>query len=455
MSEYRNHATPNGPQHTEGDRSAAKALALGLDHTSTEAIVRADDWGAAISDLVDDHIESTGVKPERISFLLYWDEASMDDDPAQSRRYLFEAVPRLDDSLGKFTNIYRLSWWDPADARHQVAIDSIYAREEGRDSRWAKIPDGIKWEAAFGESLPQVDMNRNDWSDAYRKREAMTKENNSLSRSVLNAANVVDLDTLIRRLRDRNRPEPAAGTDLERSLERRASNVFRAIQAIENSVMGPYDSYDRGLGFYRIDDDRRTIIEENLSTTFVRGRHLQQLGLDSQRWLMGAWKGDIDEGGNTLTSQEAFARVVYSTDKGVPFQSPMTFWTASTPDGSRWELGLDVRSPEAGCHRVLHFAAANPNIPTELATPAGPVEGLAAMRSLMEERYGASSQWPSDLQRDMRVLADIAHGHSVMRHSAQTARERMTKYGVGVEQTKRNENEVPRSVFGALRNLLT
>ena len=77
------------------------------------------------------------------------------------------------------------------------------------------------------------------------------------------------------------------------------------------------------------------------------------------------------------------------------------------------------------------------------------------MRSLMEARYGASSQWLPELQRDMTVLADIAEGHSVMRHSAQAARGRMAKYGIGGERPTENQNEAPRSVFGALRSLLT
>ena len=434
-------------QVSAAELSAAKALALGRDAQSTERIVRSDNWGAALSDQVDEHIAATGVRPDHISLLLYWDEASIDDDSAHTRRYLFEAVPRHDESLGKYTNIYRLAWWNPADESAQHSIDDIYAREEGRDSRWARVADHLKWEAAFGESLPVVNFDRNDWSDAYSRREAMTSKNNAHSQSVLNSANVVDLPSLVRKLSDRHQQSLAVYEDsrsgprsrrattaldrYQRSLERKAQNIFLVIQAIENSVMGPYDSYDRGLGFYRLDDDRRTIVNESLSTTWVRGRHLQQLGLDSQRWLNGAWKGDIDSGGNTLTRQEAFARVVYSIDKGVPFESPMTFWTAAAPDGSRWELGLDVRSPEAGSHRVRHGAAANPNRPVDLATPGDAINGFAILHSLLEQRYGESSQWPPALQRDMSVLADIAEGHSVMRHSAQTARERMKKYGVG------------------------
>jgi len=443
---------------------AAKTLALGGSEEETAAIVYSDNWGASISDLIDQHVEDTSVKPEQIQFLLHWQEPSLNGDPAYARNFLFEAVPRLDDDLGKFTNIYRLAWWNPTDKRADDAIKFIYASESGRDSRWAKVPDHMKWEAAFGEELPEVDQNKNDASEKYRKRRDLTEKNNLEFRSVLNRANTVDTEALANKLRDASQTtlasfqdantagiKPVEATALyayERSLERKANNVLSAIKATENSLIGPYNAYDRGIGFYHLDNDRRTVVEEELGSTFVRGRHLHQLGLDSERWLTGSWNGDKDRFGNGLDNQKRFERVAYSGDKGIPYQSPMTFWTANTPDGARWELGLDVSSPEAGSNRVRYFDAANPNIPVKSSVPADPIEGFATLREQMEARYGDSARWSYKLQRDMKILADLVEGHRVMTISGKGARDRMKEFGVE-KPAVRNAKEEHSSLFGS------
>lgn len=448
---------------------ASKYLALDGDET-TNRIVNSDNWGSAISDLIDEHIEKTSMSPEQIEFTLRWEEPSLDNDPAKARRFAFDASPRLDDDLGQFTNIYRLAWWNASDKDAQKAIDAIARTPEYKDIRWEEIPDKMKWEAAFSAIAPEADINKNSFSEIKANERKNHKENELHHRLVLDNANVVDFSTLAKKMQDPDQmaiamlddaqngrdlaPESKALYRYERSLERKADNIVKAIQATENSLIGPYNAYDRGLGFYRLDDDRRTVVDENLSSTFVRGRHLQQLGLDSQRWVTGTWRGDRDnDGGHSLGKQAKYERVASSTDKGIPYQSPMTFWTANTPDGARWELGLDVSTPDAGSNRVRYFDAANPNVIVEDSPTEGPIQGFASMKESMEARYGDSSKWTAGLQRDMSVLADIVEGHSVMSLSAEKARERLNQAGISKQTPQTAANDEHKSLFGNLGKL--
>jgi hypothetical protein len=447
----------------------AKTLTIGDTPEETSAVVYSANWGAAISDLIDKHIDETSTKPEQIQFLFYWEEPSLNGDPRYARNYLFEAAPRLDDSLGKFTNIYRMAWWNPNDKLADDAIKFVYAKESGRDARWDRVPKHMKWEAAFGEGIPEIDPTRNSAPAKMRARDERMDKNKMEFREVLNRANILNLDELANKLRDpsqttmaslqdssitEKRPvETTALYNYERSLERKAANVFDAIKATENTLIGPYDAYDRGIGFYNLDNDRRTVVEEELGSTFVRGRHLQQLGLDSRKWLTGSWKGDEDRYGNSLGNQAKFERVANSVDKGIPYQSPMTFWTANTPDGARWELGLDVSSPETGSNRVRYFDATNPSIPARSTTPGDPFEGFATMKGQMEERYGDSARWSPRLQRDMRILADLVEGHRVMTISGKASRDRMKEYGFDKPKAVQTAKEEHSSLFGSLGKL--
>lgn len=447
------------------NQPASKYLHLGDDRSTTK-VVRSENWGAGIADLIDEHIEQNSVKPEQIEFLFYWDENSPDGDASKTRRYLFEAVPRLDSTMGKFTNIYRFAWWNPSDKAAQEAIDFVYADEKGRDSRWARVPDSMKWEAALGDDLPETGTTRTDHMAGYTKLVELQESNRQQYREVLNKPNVLDTKTLAWKLRDPAleaiairedamagpRPDELKSAYLyERNLERKAQNVVRAIRATETNLIGAYNAYDRGIGFYSLDNDRRTVVDEDLSTTFVRGRNLHQLGLESERWITGTWRGDTDRDGNEMGSQSRFNRVADSGDKGIPFESPMSFWTANTPDGARWELGMDVRSPEAGSNRVSYYEASNPSVPTDKATPLNAVDGFAAMRDAMEERYGESANWSPALQRDMKVLADIAEGHNAMILSAETARKRVRSYGFDKPETQAKQEHA--SLFGGLGKL--
>ena len=454
--------------HREGQH-VSKYLSL-KSEAVTQTITQADNWGSAVSDLIDAHIEKNSVKPEQIEFTLQWEEPSLDNDPEKARKFVFDASPRLDDSMGQFTNIYRLAWWSASDKEAQLAIDSIYRTPEYKDIRWEKIPDKMKWEAAFGAIADVADINKNAFTEIKKKERELQGENELNHRLILNTANVVDFSSLAKKLRDPNQVAIAMLEDVqsgralaaedkalyryERSLDRKANNVVRAIQATENSLIGPYNAYDRGIGFYSLDGDHRTVVEENLSSTFVRGRHLHQLGLDSQRWVTGTWRGDKDgQGHNSLGNQARYERLSSSTDKGIPHQSPMTFWTANTPDGARWELGLDVSTPEAGSNRVRYFEAANPNTIMNESVTEGPIQGFASMKESMELRYGDSSKWTPGLQRDMGILADIVEGHNAMSLSAQSARERLEQSGFGKPTPEASAQEEHKSLFGNLSKL--
>lgn len=439
---------------------AAKHLMIGS-KAATEKIVRSNNWGAAIADIIDQHIEATNVVPEQIEFNLEWDEESPDGDPKKLQHFIFEAKPRLDDGFGKFTNIYRLAWWRDNDRQGKSSIDYIYSSTKGQDSRWKMVPDYMKWEATLGTSLPEADMSRNDWSDRQRAIRQRDSLNTLRSQDVVSRPNAMSIRDLAQKLRDPEiqatsvREDAAAGKRAEeltaryryeRSLERKANNVLNAIKAVENTLIGPYNANDSGVGFYKVDNDRRTVVDEDLSTTSVRGRNLLQLGLDSQAWFTGSWRGETER-----SRQQQYERIANDPTKGIPYQSPMTFWTASTPDGARWELAMDVHSPENGSSRVHYYDASNPNIPIERATPKDAVDGFATMRDAMEERYGESANWSPALQRDMRVLADIAEGHRAMGWSAANARQRFQKSGL--DQSGENAKVAHSELFGGLGKL--
>lgn len=454
----------NLPLLAEVNREQAKYLGLHGEEF-TKHLLRTDNWGAQVSATIAKHIETTNVVPSEIELMLSWEDESLNSDPKLLRHYFLMSTSRFDKHLNKTTNIYQLTFWDPNYDKQQKAIDHLFAAynsERGLEKvQWSKFPSAMKWEAGFGEEVPIPDVNKNSYVDESNKQRFMREVNKSEFRQVLDKANVVDIVDLENKLTNPYQVEIAKQQDANTgktltldnytsSVKRRAHNIVAMIQAIENTLMGPYDAYDRGISFYHVDGDRKTIINENLHDTIVRGHHLRKLGSDSFDWLKMQWPADKrKEKYEVTTNQERFVRVLDSVNKGIPHQSPMTFWTTSTPDGSRWELGLDVMTPANGSHRVRFYDAANPNIVSWEVIPTDAAEGFALMKSAMEDKYGPSSKWSYAFQQEIVALADIVSGHRTMSYSAKFAHDHMLSYGVGVSKPR---PEAKKGILGKLMN---
>lgn len=396
-----------------------------------ERILSSEEWGAELADMIDEHVASKSLSPKQISFKLDSVEELVPGEPETAQGLIVQAIPRLDSTLNAYSNIYRVYAWDPADEKASLTAKMLVKTDGANDYYWNNIAESDKWEVAFGAFVDE---------DTYLDNR---KKNIQAKRAVLNHLNDVDSEKLANILSSEKALLKAKALDqanyeaieadetyqakLRYNLEKRAANILSIIQSAEVNLMSPYDAYDRGLGFYRLDANNRTVIDENLSTTSVRGRNLVKLGVDADVWMRGVWRGDANAlGESRIMGYKREERAVNNT-KGMPYRSPMTFWTSSTPDGSRWELAMDIHTPESGSHRVRYFDDTMPDAPAEVATPTNAVDGFNAMKSAMEAQYGESGRWPKKLKRDMRVLEEIAGGHNAMVRFAKKAEESYAK----------------------------
>lgn len=442
--------------------NSAKVFALPGDVESSKRIVEADDWGASFSDMLDEHIEANGV-PKQIDFTLIWENDNQAKDSGS--HYIFDAMPRFDEEMNVFTNVYRLARVDLNDSKVVDNLERMKLDNVARVSAWKDIQGAGGWGAIFGHEVSDPNPRSDNYSNErhQKDRQASMLETNNFksntrmnyvdmdhlvqlmgSTAALDRAKIVDLENGITR-----EDEGSAVYDYKKSVQRKAESIKRLIQVTENTLMGPVNAYNRGFGFYRLDNDRHTIVEEDLSTTMVRGHLLSALGNESNRLRLSNGYGYSKP--KNETQIDAYNRE-RDLNKPVPYQSPMTFFTSNTPDGARWELGLDVSSPEAGSHRVRYFDGANPNTIANEITPSDSVEGFAVMKEQLEARYGESSNWSPKLQRDMKVLADIVSGHGYMRERGREVRNSLSQAGV-YDTAILKAKEEHDSLFGKLGKL--
>ncbi|WIE81360.1 hypothetical protein [Curtobacterium sp. MCSS17_016] len=412
-----------------------------LDGDTAMRVVEAPRWGAAFADALDEHVAQHGV-PQQISFFATWQsdpDGSTFEQHRRPAKLVLQSVPRYDDDLGRWTNIHRLGWWDPEDKALDDLFQTVIDGRAGRtDQLWARIPGSAKYEAAFVHIIPErhptSDLRFSDMSDRHRR----SVENAQANQQVLDLdrGNQLDGRAISQALRNSN---------LGGRPNRLGLNVGELITAMESTLLGPVLTYPRGIAFFSLDEDRRPVVDENLTTTYVRGYHLVQLGTDAYRWWTGTWHGDADSDGNEFGSQARFNRIAdEDTTKPVPIDAPMTFWTTNTPDAARIEVGLHARSRQFGPHHVRVFQPENPNL-IEAQWPApSAADAAAIVRTLLTDRYGADEHWPEYLTREARILDGILRSHGAMTMSATSLADRFRRYGVATITSVRRAADAAR-----------
>ncbi|MGW8431750.1 hypothetical protein ACWGJ9_11705 [Curtobacterium citreum] len=405
-----------------------------LEGEAAMRVVGAPRWGAAFADELDVHVAQHDV-PQQISFFATWlspPDGSTFEQHRRPGRLVFHSVPRYDGDLGRWTNIHRLGWWDPEDKALDDLFQTLIDGRSGRtDHLWARIPGSAKYEAAFVHIIPArhptSDQRFGDASDRYNR----SVENAQAGQQVLDLERGNKLDGRVISQALRN-------SDLGGRPNRLGLNVAELITAMESTLLGPVLTYPRGIAFFSLDEDRRPVVDENLTTTYVRGHHLVRLGTDANRWWTGTWYGDTDSDGNELGSQAKFNRISdEDSTKPVPVDAPMTFWTTNTPDAARIEVGLHARSHQFGPHHVRVFKPENPNlIEAQWPAPSG-ADAATIVRSVLTERYGPNEQWPEYLTREARILDGILQAHDAMTMSATSLAALFRRYGVATITSER------------------
>jgi hypothetical protein len=400
---------------------------FGLDADAALQIVASPRWGAAFADALDAHIETVGSVPSRLSFSATWQSEPAPSPSEQHRkpgRFLFDSNPRYDSDLGRWTNIHRLGWWDPEDAALDELFQAVIAGHAERgDYLWSRIPASAKYEAAFVHMLPQrhatSDLRFHDMTDKHQR--SVVNQQNNQQVLDLDHGNQLDAKDISQRLRHSN---------LGGRPNRLGLNVAELITAMESTLLGPVLTYPRGVAFFALDEDRRPVVDEDLTTTYVRGHHIVQLGTDASRWWTGTWHRDMDQDGNELGSQAQWNRIADEDEtKLVPIDAPMTFWTTNTPDAARIEVGLHARSRQFGPHHVRVFRPENPNLVEGQWPATSGSEAATIARTVLTDRYGPEEQWPDYLSREARILNGILVAHDALTTSASSLADRFRKYG--------------------------
>lgn len=405
--------------------SPQKVLSLSGEAFS-RAVTESPNWGSAMSDFIEEHIEANGLKPDQIEFELSWkDEAEEIYDPriaalggeqvkTPETRYFLEATPRYDEELRAFTNVYRLAWWNPEDAEMDRLMAIVNSGSNGRHHLWASIPAHKKLEIAFEafkkESHEAKVVKANLDQTAKNKLQALdvlsTRPNVISKEEIFDKLNGATAAIELGMAADKKAMTGAMKQELARiKLEKAADNIHQLIAASENNLIGPYRAHERGLGFYRVDSSQKPYIEENLSSTYLRGHNVVELAQNANSWIRGMMPGD-----EAMSDTELRHRYKNSENKAIPLKSPTVLWTANTPDGARWELTLYANSEGKGSHRVRYFDPST-GAPVEVATPMDPKNGSSALQDAVAKMYGEASI-SKELKKDFAILDSITEGIS-------------------------------------------